>query len=480
MYKNVTNFSYFSFCNKIKKGNEGKLVKKPYYFIAVGGIGMSGLAKYLLEAGETVLGSDIQNSKYTKKLEEMGAKIFIGHDEKNLPQDATVVVSTAIKEDNPELKKAKELGLKIYHRSDLLAEISNGKKECFIGFSGTHGKTTTSGLASYVLSKSNLHPSFVVGGIVPELNTNALSDGEKYFVAELDESDGTILKYTPEICVVNNLETDHTDFYTNGLESLLNTFETFLNNLKPNAKVLINDDNAGNKELMKRYKNVITFGLSDANYVAKNIKYGEFTTFDIYKNGEFLTDLKLCVSGEHNVYNSLGVLAALSEAGEDLEKVKPHFATFTGMGRRLQKSAQLDDITVYDDYAHHPTEIKATLSTLKLMGYKNIVAVFQPHRYSRLQALWNEFLHAFDDADKVYVTDIYAASEKPIDGVKAENFAQELLTFVPCEHLGGKIDEVASQLLPKLEKDCVIVGLGAGTITTLGKDLLNAKNGVAV
>ena len=453
-------------------------MKKPYYFIAVGGIGMSGLAKYLLEAGETVLGSDINASKYTKKIEEMGAKIFIGHDENNLPDDATVIVSTAIKEDNPELQKAKRLGLKIYHRSDLLAEISNGKKECFIGFSGTHGKTTTSGMASYVLEKAGLKPSYVVGGIVPELNTNAHSDLGKYFVAELDESDGTILKYTPEICVVNNLEKDHTDFYTEGLTSLLNTFETFLKNLKPNAKVIVNNDNAGVLELIKRYKNVITFGLKNADYVAKNVVYGEKTSFDVYKNNEFLINIKLCVSGEHNVYNALSVVAALSEAGEDLEKVKPHFETFTGMGRRLQKSAQLDEITVYDDYAHHPTEIKATLSALKLMGYKNVVAVFQPHRFSRLQSLWNEFLHAFDNADKVYVTDIYAASEKPIEGINAEKFTSELLTYVPCEYLSGKISEVAEKLLPKLDKDCVVVGLGAGTITTLGKDLLNAKNGV--
>ena len=455
-------------------------MNKPYYFIAVGGVGMSGLAKYLLEAGETVLGSDICESKYTKFLEKLGAKIYIGHDEKNLPEDATVVVSTAIKEDNPELKKAKELGLKIYHRSDMLAEISNGKKECFIGFAGTHGKTTTSGMASYVLSKGNLNPSFVVGGIVPELDTNALSDNGKYFVAELDESDGTILKYTPDIVVVNNLEKDHTDFYKNGLESLVDTFEKFLNGIS--AKVIVNNDNAGNLELLKRYNNkVITFGLNDADYIAKNISYGAETSFDVYKNGEFLINIKLCVSGEHNVYNALGVVAALSEAGEDLEKVKPHFATFTGMGRRLQKSAQFQNFTVYDDYAHHPTEIKATLSALKLMGNKEIIAVFQPHRYTRLQSLWNEFLHAFDDASKVYVTDVYAASENSIEGINGENFTNDLLTYVPCEYLSGSMSDVARKLISKLPKGCVVVGLGAGTITNLGKEMLHLKtshNGV--
>lgn len=455
-------------------------MKQPYYFIAAGGIGMSGLAKYLLEKGETVLGSDIKESKYTKALEKLGAKIFIGHDEKNLPENAKVIVSSAIKEDNPELAKAKRLNLTIYHRSDLLAEISNDKTKCFIGFSGTHGKTTTSGMASYVLSKANLEPSFVVGGIIPELDTNALCANGKYFTAELDESDGTIVKYTPDICVINNLETDHIDFYTNGLESILNTFESFLNKLKPEAKILVNNDNAGNIELIKRYKKVITFGLKDADYMAKNIQYGEKTTFDLYRNNEFITNIKLYLSGEHNVYNALGVLSAIYETGEDIEKVKPHFETFTGMGRRFQKTAQIGNITVYDDYAHHPTEIKATLSTLKLIGHKNVVAVFQPHRYSRLKSLWNDFLKSFDNADKVYVTDVYAASEKEIDGISGLNFSKELLTYVPCEHIGGTINEVAQKLLSKLDNDCVVVGLGAGTITTLGKNLTEVKNEVKI
>ena len=229
-----------------------------------------------------------------------------------------------------------------------------------------------------------------------------------------------------------------------------------------------------------RYEKFITFGLNDADYVAKNISYGQFTSFDIYKHNTYLTSIKLCICGEHNVYNALGVVASLYEAGEDIEKIIPHFATFTGMGRRLQKTAQIDNVIIYDDYAHHPTEIKATLSALRLMGYKNITAVFQPHRYTRLQSLWNEFLNAFDNADKVYVTDIYAASEKPIDGLSSEKFVSELLTHVPCEYLGGKISEVAEKLLPKLENDSVVVGLGAGTITTLGKDLLNTKEGVKI
>lgn len=457
-----------------------------YYFIAIGGIGMSGLAKYLVEDGFTVLGSDIKQNRNTIELEKLGAKIFIGHDKNNLPENCIVVASTAIKDNNPELVKAKELGLEILHRSDLLARISSGvigrKKKYFIGYSGTHGKTTTSGLASYVLQKAGLNPSFIVGGIVPEMGINSNAGAGDFFVAELDESDGTIVKYQPEISVINNLEVDHIDFYTDGLQSILNTFKIYLSTLPAGAKVLINNDNEGNLKLIEQNKdiNFITFGLTDADYTAKNINLGCESTFDIFYKGKFLINLKTQMLGIHNVYNSMAVMASLNESGVDLSLVKDHFFTFTGMGRRFQLSAKFDGICVYDDYAHHPTEIKATLSAMSVMKNKNIIAVFQPHRYSRFHGLWDEFLTAFDDADKVYITDVYAASEDAIDGAEPKNFAEVLSNKIPCEHLTGSINEVAQQLLPKLKTDDIVVGLGAGTITTLGKDLLNLKNGAKV
>lgn len=447
---------------------------------------MSGLAKYLVEDGFEVLGSDIKQNRNTAELEKLGAKIFIGHDENNLPEDCTVVASTAIKEDNPELIKAKKIGLEILHRSDLLARISNGligtKKKYFIGYSGTHGKTTTSGLASYVLEKAGLKPSFVVGGIVPEFGINSNAGAGDFFVAELDESDGTIVKYQPEISVINNLEVDHVDFYTDGLQEILDTFKTYLSTLPDGAKVLINNDDEGNNKLVEQNKNVkfITFGLNNADYVAKNINLGLESTFDIYYKGEFLTDLKTQMFGEHNVYNALAVLASLNETGVDINLVKDHFYTFTGMGRRFQLSAKFDGISVYDDYAHHPTEIKATLSAMKVLKDKNIIAVFQPHRYSRFAGLWDEFLTAFDDADKVFITDVYAASEQPIGDADSDKFAELLSKKVPCEHLSGSISDVARQLLPKLQPNDAVVGLGAGTITTLGKDILQIKEGATV
>lgn len=458
-------------------------MKKKYHFIAIGGVGMSGLAKYLLQNDFEVSGSDINDSKYVQGVRKLGAKVHIGHDENNVPDDCIVVASTAIRENNPEIQKAKRLGLPIWHRSDLLAEIAQ-HEPYFIGFSGTHGKTTTSGLCSYVLEKANLKPSYIVGGIIPEINTNANAAHDKFFIAELDESDGTIVKYSPNLVVVNNLEPDHLDFYKNGLESILETFEKFLSNLRENAIIMANTDNEGVKRLVRYFTEhklahnakFITYSIGgNTDYCAKNINYGEdFTTFDIYYKGELQTTLKICLKGVHNVYNSLAVWGSLHQAGVQMDLVNPHFATFTGMGRRFQKVGEFDGISIYDDYAHHPTEIKATLSSSKSFKNRNVIAVFQPHRYTRLQNLWNEFMGAFSDVDRVVVTDVYAASEDPIEGVNSEAFTNELKEKIdiPCENLKGDMKTVAKQLFPTLKSGDVVIGLGAGTITALGKELL--------
>ena len=466
-------------------------MKKKYHFIAVGGVGMSGLAKYLLQNGYEVSGSDINDSKYVKMVRDLGAKVYIGHNEDNLPDDCIVVASTAIREFNPEIQKAKRLGLPVWHRSDLLAEISR-KEEYFIGYSGTHGKTTTSGLCSYVLEKGGLKPSYVVGGIIPEINANANCTHGKYFIAELDESDGTIVKYSPNLVVVNNLEPDHLDFYKNGLESILETFETFISNMRENGIILANMDNEGVKRLVKYFSvhelahnaKFMTFSIGgNTDYCAKNIVYGEdYTTFDIYYKDEFQTNLKICLKGVHNVYNSLSVWASLHIAGVDMNLVDDHFVTFTGMGRRFQKVGEFNGVAVYDDYAHHPTEIKATLSCSKSFKDKRIIAVFQPHRYSRLQNLWNEFMEAFDNVDELIVTDVYAASEDEIVGVNSKAFVSEFKekSDIPCRHISGSIEEVAKELYKDLQPNDIVIGLGAGTITKLGPELMNLSKEIKV
>ena len=438
-----------------------------YHFIAIGGIGMSGLAKYLIEEGHEVSGSDIVDSKYIDNLKKMGATITIGHSSANVPNDATVVVSSAIRQDNPEVMTAISKALKIYHRSGMLREIAENSQKngnLFIGFSGTHGKTTTSGLCSYVLDKAGFKPSFIVGGIIPELNVNSQHKNGKYFVAELDESDGTIVKYSPDILVINNIEEDHLDFYKNGMPDLIKTFETAISNSK---KVIVNNDNKGVKLLSGNY---ITFGLNNADYVATNIVYSkEYTSFDVLYHAKFLTSVKIQIAGVHNIYNTLAVISALNEAGINVGSVKDYFYDFTGMGRRFQKVCEFNGISVYDDYAHHPTEIKTTLSAAaSKFGKENIVAIFQPHRYTRLRGLWNEFKEAFNDAKRVVVTDVYSASENPIDGVNSELFSQEL---EGSEYYSGSISDVARKLYPTLKSGDIVIGLGAGTITVLGKEL---------
>lgn len=443
-----------------------------YHFIAIGGVGMSGLAKYLIQQGYEVSGSDISESKYVMKLKDLGAKIFIGHAKENVPKDAIIVVSSVIRESNPELIQAKALKCPIYHRSDLLAEISRNSKKLFIGFAGTHGKTTTSGMTSYVLSKAGLKPSFVVGGIIPSLETNAEFDKGNHFIAEMDESDGTLVKYRPDIAVINNLEADHLDFYKKGLESVLETFQQFMSNLKPNAKILINNDNSGNLKL-KGY-DFVTFGLDAAEYMAKNVEFHNgYTTFDVTHNDEMLLEnVTIKIPGTHNVYNTLAVIAACNESGVDVNLLKEHFATFKGMGRRFQKMLDIGEVPVYDDYAHHPTEIKATLSAMKSFTGRHIVAVFQPHRYTRLKSLWNDFKTAVSCADRIIITDVYAASEDPIEGINSEKFAAEI---DKAEYVSGSISDVAKKILPTIKNDDVVIGLGAGTITNLAKSLKSAK-----
>lgn len=441
-------------------------MQKKYHFIAIGGIGMSGLAKYLLEDGHIITGSDIVDSKYIDAIRKIGATVHIGHDENNLPNDTnTVVTSTAIRDTNPELKKAKKMGIQIFHRSDLLEEVAhNAQKDqkTFIGFAGTHGKTTTSGMASYVLDKAGNNPAFVVGGIVPEIHTNAQHKKGPYFVAELDESDGTLVKYSPDILVINNLEEDHLDFYQNGMADIIKVFNIATSKAKKN---IINADDIGTRNLTGKF---ITFGIkTPADYMAQNIvSTHSGTKFEIMHHGKKLTDIELKLTGTHNVYNAMAVVAALNEAGTDISSVKPYFKTFSGMGRRFQKVYEFNGIQIFDDYAHHPTEINAVLDAAATkFGRQNIVAVFQPHRFTRLKGLWNEFKGAFSNANRVVVTDVFEASETPIPGVTGEEFARQ----ANFEHIPGKIYNVASVLTPTLKPGDVVVGLGAGTITALGK-----------
>lgn len=444
---------------------------KNLHFIAIGGVGQSALAKILKIKGYNVSGSDIKESKYTKELRDLGVQINIGHDKNVIKENMTIVLSSAIKEDNEELIRAKELNLPLYHRSDILKLISE-LYDCFIGFSGTHGKTTTSGLCSYVLEKINAHPAYASGGIIQGLNTNANSyPDSKIFIAELDESDGTIIKYSPDFIAINNLEADHFDFYKNGEEDLINTFKTFIDNLKQSSKIFINIDDEGNNLLIKKVsdKNIITYSIKNKNadYFADNIKISGENSFDLYVKGKYITEIKTQLTGFHNVINALCVISVLNEKGFNINDIKPYLYSFSGMKRRYEKVFENENVTVIDDYAHHPTEIKALLENAKKRTDKNIVAIFQPHRYTRLKALWNDFLNSFDLADELFILDTYSAGDKYDEKYNSKNFASSI-HHKCAKYIKGNMDDAAREISKYIKKNDYIITIGAGDVTKTG------------
>lgn len=446
---------------------------KCYHFIAIGGVGQSALAKILAIKGFNVSGSDIVESKYTKALQELGVKISIGQKKENIKENQIVVLSSAIKEDNPEFIEAKRLNLPLLHRSDVLKLISE-QYETFIGFSGTHGKTTTTSLCSYILEKINAHPAYASGGIISGLDTNANAyPDSKIFVAELDESDGTIVKYKPDYIVINNLEPDHFDFYKNGEKDLLNQFHKFFENLKPTSKIFINIDDEGNKHFLNSInsKNLITYSIKDnsADYFASDIELNPtYNSYKLYYKGELKGEIKTGLLGVHNVINSLSVIAVLMELGFNLDEIKKPLSEFQGAKRRFETVFSNSDIKIIDDYAHHPTEIKATLSSAKKQAEnKRIVAIFQPHRYTRLKALWDEFLNSFDLADILFVVETFSAGDKFDPEFNSEKFS-EIIKHKCVKYIKGSMNEAAEEISKYIKKDDFILTIGAGDVTKIG------------
>ena len=443
-----------------------------FHFIAIGGVGQSALAKILLCLGYKVSGSDIQESKYTKLVSSLGADIFIGHKKENIKDEPIVVVSSAIKEDNPELVYAKEKGLKIMHHSDCLKYISE-QFPCFIGLAGTHGKTTMSGLASFVMEEMKLNPSYAIGGIIPKLNINAIGNKKsKYFIAELDESDGTIQKYAPDYFVINNLEEDHLDYYKNGMEDIIPTFEKTIDNMKTNSFVFLNIDNKGCVDFKKqtKAKNIITYSIyEESDYQARNILFDDLnSSFDVYKKDIFLGRINLVVPGMHNIYNALAVVCVLDKMGFEFKAYSEFFENFTGMKRRFQIVSKNEKIKIIDDYAHHPSEIKTTLESIKNIQ-KRKVAIFQPHRYTRIKALWNEFLESFNCVNNLYVLDVFSAGDKFDLKYNSRTFVEEISKKgIKAKYIEGTMQEASKKIALELKKDDIVLTLGAGDITEIG------------
>ncbi len=480
----LINDKNIKFIKELEKNSE-----KTIHFIGLGGIGMSGLARFLIGLGYNVSGSDIKENRLTELISDQGGTVFIGHSSENVNNAAIIAVSTAIKESNPEIIEAKKKNIPIVHRSQVLEALMSGlgcsEKPVSIGFAGTHGKTTTSGMASLIFEDAGLDPSFVVGGQMPYLKTNSKQGKGEYFIAELDESDGTIEAYSPDISVITNLEFDHPDHYKGGIEQVFNTFERYVNKLKPNSKIIINADCAGNRELLKRvnHSGIILYSIDPDNNLYNQATYtvgeisvkGLHTKAQVFKNNNLVGELNLNIPGIHNVSNALSTIAAALECGLEFEKIAYSLFRFTGMKRRFQIIGTVNEAKIIDDYAHHPTEIQVTLKAAKNVVESNekgrVVAIFQPHRYSRLASLWNDFIKSFKDADIIYVCDVYSAGESPIENISSEKFCQEI-PHNNVHYIPGSVEEVADFIYSKIQPDDMILTIGAGDITRLGNIII--------
>lgn len=444
------------------------------HFIGVGGAGMSGLASILLDSGHKISGSDIVSSKSTKRLTDKGATIFKGHNENNVEKADLVVVSSAIPESNPEIRGARDRKITIIKRAEMLARLMDNKYG--IAIAGTHGKSTTASMISLLLERSGFDPTVVVGGELNNFKNNAKLGKGNHIVVEADESDGSFLELNPRMAIVTNIEDDHLDHYKN-VENILKDFRKFIDKVPDNGRIILCKDCDNVKRLIKEYgKSHISYGIfTEADLMAKDIELDKLNSKSkIYWQGEKIGDLCLKVAGYHNILNALAAIAVALELGISFTEIAKTFETFQGVHRRMEVVANLSDkILIIDDYAHHPTEIKATLSALKSSWQnRRIIAVFQPHRYSRTKLLAEKFGKAFFNADSVIINDIYSANELPISGISGETIFKEIkktnhrqIKYMPFK------DNILSYLYKTVQSGDIIITMGAGDIWTIGQEL---------
>src|SRR4030042_1828703 len=450
---------------------------KKFYLIGIGGAGMSAIAIVLNGMGYHVSGSDIKESRYTNLLKGEGMHVNIGHDRKNVEGWDAVIFSTAISKDNPELIAASENKIPIFSRGEILAWILNSKKG--IAVTGTHGKTTTTSMISLIMRGLELDPTIIIGGELNELGSNARFGNSDYIVAEACESDGTFLKYKSFVGVVTNIEEDHMDYWKD-FELLKNSFYKFINNIKKRGLAVINGDEIRLADVLEHTKEkVITFGTEIKNDLrAENIKLSNFaSSYDlVFKSGGSLNKLavKLNVPGHHNIKNSLAALSACFGLGLDMKKAISILQYFTGVKRRFEKRGEKSGAVIFDDYAHHPTEVKATLESAILEKKERIITVFQPHRYTRLAILHNRFNQSFDCTDILVITDVFGSDEQPIPGVTGKLLVDSLIeggfnkkiAYIP------KLPDVKDYLDSNMQKGDIVLLMGAGDITRVTDDLL--------
>lgn len=448
---------------------------KHIHFVGIGGIGMSGIAELLLNLGYTVSGSDLSSSLITDRLRDLGGTICKGHHSENIVGADVVVTSSAIDLENPEVVAAKSSHIPVIQRAEMLAELMRLKK-FGIAIAGSHGKTSTTSMVSWIMAEAGLDPTIVVGGKVDCLGGNAkLGEGE-FLVAEADESDGSFLKLAPVLEVVTNIDLEHLDYYRD-LNHIKSTFLEFIDKIPFYGAAILCLDDENVAELLPRIsKRIITYGMTaQADLHAENVHFRDGRVhFSVYREKEHLGDIDLAPPGKHNVYNALAALCVGFELDIAFDVMARALSTFNGVQRRMQKKGEAQGVTVVDDYGHHPTEIRATLAAIKeAWPRKRLVVLFQPHRYSRTQALFKDFLTAFHQADMLVMTDIYAASEKPIEGVSTQKLLEEIgLHGQKYTHYIPQVETMAEEVLGMVQEDDLVLTLGAGNIVRVGETLV--------
>ncbi|WNG45139.1 UDP-N-acetylmuramate--L-alanine ligase [Archangium minus] len=443
------------------------------HFVGIGGIGMSGIAEVLLNQGYRVSGSDLKASDITRRLQKLGATIFEGHRAENLVQADVVVISSAVRKDNPEVVTARQRKIPVIPRAEMLAELMRLKYA--VAVAGSHGKTTTTSMVATVLSAAGLDPTAVVGGKVNVLDSNAKLGKSELMVVEADESDGSFLHLHPSISVVTNIDPEHMDHYGT-LDKLKEAFTAFCNRVPFYGLNVLCLDNPNVQSLLPGLeKRFVTYGSSHmADYRLEGVRLEGFTTrFEAFRRDEPLGEFRVRMVGAHNALNALAVIAVAEEMDIPLDVVRSSLSEFGGVQRRFTVRGEVAGVTVVDDYGHHPTEVQATLAGARRAFGKRLVVAFQPHRYTRTHDLLKEFATSFNDADIVFITSVYAAGEEPIPGATGDALVEAVrahghrdVTFVE------KRTDIAKTLLPRLREGDIVVTLGAGDITQVGPELV--------
>ncbi len=445
------------------------------HFIGIGGISMSGLAEILLKEGFRVSGSDSKESDLTRQIEAKGATVFYPQQESNIIEGIDCVVYTAaIKEDNPEWVAAKKKGLPMLTRAELLGQIMDNYKNS-VAVAGTHGKTTTTSMITQVLLEEEADPTISVGGILSSIHGNIRVGSSDVFVTEACEYTNSFFEFRPRYSIITTVEAEHLDFFKD-IEDIRHSFHHFAGNTAADGAIIINGEIEKQEDIVKGLPaKVVTYGLKgDFDFTAKEITYDEkaCATYQAFAHGKALGMVHLGVPGEHNVYNSLAVLALCEEMGISFEVFCKGVDCFTGADRRFQYKGTVGGITVVDDYAHHPTEIQATIHAAKNYPHERLVIAFQPHTYSRTKAFLGDFAKVLSQADVVVLTDIYAAREKNTIGISSKDLLHEIQKYGTESYYCASLEETKKFLLKKCMNNDLLITMGAGDIYKVGENIL--------